>query len=185
MRKFSKRLLGRLLRPRQGPYLESSAVAELIMASKKKMTMGLIVGNRGFFPDHLAKTGREEMFEALQKAGFDVVAPTLERSKYGAVETHDEAKRCAELFRSKAGIIDGVIVARPNFGDVRAIADTLRLARLNVPVLIHPPPPAPRSPSPPKPLQPLPAKWASPIVATVSAAKCPPATISSSTAFLI
>ena len=77
------------------------------MASKKKMTMELIVGNRGFFPDHLAKTGREEMLQALQKAGFDVVAPTLERSKYGAVETHDEAKRCAELFRCKACVIDG------------------------------------------------------------------------------
>jgi len=25
-----------------------------------KMTMGLIVGNRGFFPDHLAKTGRRK-----------------------------------------------------------------------------------------------------------------------------
>ena len=25
--------------------------------SKKKMTMGLIVGNRGFFPDHLADSG--------------------------------------------------------------------------------------------------------------------------------
>jgi hypothetical protein len=24
--------------------------------TKKKLTMGLIVGNRGFFPDHLAKT---------------------------------------------------------------------------------------------------------------------------------
>ncbi|HJY90186.1 MAG TPA: hypothetical protein VJ255_07900, partial [Candidatus Acidoferrum sp.] len=113
------------------------------MASKKKMTMGLIVGNRGFFPDHLAKTGREEMLQALQNAGFDVVAPTLEQSKYGAVETHDEAKRCAELFRCKAGIIDGVIVALPNFGDERAIADTLRLARLNVPVLIQATPDTP------------------------------------------
>ena len=26
------------------------------MTNKKKMTMGLIVGNRGFFPDHLAKS---------------------------------------------------------------------------------------------------------------------------------
>ena len=26
------------------------------MSNKKKMTMGMIVGNRGFFPDHLAKT---------------------------------------------------------------------------------------------------------------------------------
>ena len=31
----------------------------------KKMTMGVIIGNRGFFPDQLAKTGREEMIQAL------------------------------------------------------------------------------------------------------------------------
>ena len=59
-----------------------------------------------------------------------MVALTPEESKYGAVETHEEAKRCAELFRSKATAIDGVIVTLPNFGDERAIADTLRLARL-------------------------------------------------------
>ena len=64
-----------------------SQFAELNMASKKKMTMGLIVGNRGFFPDHLAKTGREEMLQTLQNAGFAVVALTPEQSKYGAVET--------------------------------------------------------------------------------------------------
>jgi hypothetical protein len=29
--------------------------------SRKKMTMGLIIANRGFFPDQLAKSGREEM----------------------------------------------------------------------------------------------------------------------------
>jgi L-fucose isomerase-like protein len=99
--------------------------------------MGLIVGNRGFFPDHLAKSGREEMMQALQKAGIEVVALDPQQSKYGAVETHEEAKRCADLFRSKADAIDGVIVTLPNFGDERAIADTLRLARLNVPVLIQ------------------------------------------------
>ena len=38
-----------------------------------KMTMGFIVGNRGFFPGHLAKSGREEMIEALKKAGMDAV----------------------------------------------------------------------------------------------------------------
>src|SRR6516164_9214072 len=107
------------------------------MANARKMTMGLIVGNRGFFPDHLAKTGREEMIQTLQKAGIDVVALTPEQSKYGAVETHEEAKRCAELFRSKSNVIDGVIVTLPNFGDERAIADTLRLARLQVPVLVQ------------------------------------------------
>src|SRR5215468_809342 len=113
------------------------------MANKRKMTMGLIVGNRGFFPDHLAKSGREEMIQVLQKAGMEVVVLTPEQSKHGAVETHEEAKRCAELFRAKADAIDGVIVTLPNFGDERAIADTLRLARLDVPVLIQATPDTP------------------------------------------
>jgi L-fucose isomerase-like protein len=107
------------------------------------MTMGLIVGNRGFFPDHLAKSGREEMLQVLESAGMDVVALTPEQSKHGAVETHEEAKRCAALFRAAGERIDGVIVTLPNFGDERAIADTLRLARLNVPVLVQATPDAP------------------------------------------
>jgi len=110
---------------------------------KSKMTMGLIVGNRGFFPDHLAKSGRDEMLQVLQSAGMDVVALTPEQSKHGAVETHEEAKRCAALFRAASDRIDGVIVTLPNFGDERAIADTLRLARLNVPVLIQATPDTP------------------------------------------
>src|SRR5580692_8005175 len=107
------------------------------MANKRKMTMGVIVGNRGFFPAHLAKTGREEMTRVLEQAGIDVVVLGPEQSKHGAVETYEEAKRCAELFKSKGDAIDGVIVTLPNFGDERAIADTLRLARLNVPVLVQ------------------------------------------------
>jgi L-fucose isomerase-like protein len=103
----------------------------------KKMTMGVIIGNRGFFPDHLAKTGREEMIKALAKAGIDCLVLGPEESKYGAVETHEEAKRCAALFQKNRERIDGVIVSLPNFGDERAIADTLRLANLGVPVLIQ------------------------------------------------
>ena len=113
------------------------------MANMRKMTMGVIVGNRGFFPDHLAKTGREEMIHVLQNAGVDVVVLGSEQSKHGAVETYEEAKRCAELFKSKADLIDGVIVTLPNFGDERAVADTLRLSRLNVPVLMQATPDTP------------------------------------------
>ena len=116
---------------------------EMVMANKRKMTMGLVVGNRGFFPDHLAKSGREEMVQVLQKAGMDVIALGAEQSKYGAVETHEEANRCAELFRSKADAIDGVIVTLPNFGDERAIADTMRLSRLTVPILVQATPDTP------------------------------------------
>src|SRR3982751_416192 len=110
----------------------------------KKMTMGVIVGNRGFFPDHLAKTGREEMISTLQKAGIDVVAPTPEETKYGAVETREESRRCADLFKKNRDRIDGIIVTLPNFGEERAIADTLRLADLRVPVLIQATPDDPR-----------------------------------------
>jgi L-fucose isomerase-like protein len=107
------------------------------------MTMGLIVGNRGFFPGHLAETGRKDMILTLQQAGMDVVALEVGHSAYGAVETYEEAQRCAELFKAHEKTIDGVIVTLPNFGDERAIADTLRLSGLRVPVLVQATPDAP------------------------------------------
>ena len=113
------------------------------ITNKRKMTMGLIVGNRGFFPDHLAQSGRMEMIQALQRFGIDVISLGPEQSKHGAVETYEEGMRCAELFKSKAAEIDGVIITLPNFGDERAIADTLRLSRLNVPVLVQATPDTP------------------------------------------
>jgi L-fucose isomerase-like protein len=114
------------------------------MANKKKMTLGMIVGNRGFFPGHLAESGRKEMLEALKRAGVaEVVTLEPEQSRFGAVETYEEAKRCAELFRGKSEQIDGVIVTLPNFGDERAVADTLRMSRLRVPVLVQATPDTP------------------------------------------
>lgn len=103
----------------------------------------MIVGNRGFFPGHLAESGRQEMMRSLQEANIEVVSLNPEQSRYGAVETHDEAKRCAELFRAHSDQIDGVVVTLPNFGDERAIADTLRLSRLRVPVLVQATPDTP------------------------------------------
>jgi L-fucose isomerase-like protein len=110
---------------------------------QKKTTLGLIVGNRGFFPDHLAAEGRAEMIAVLEAAGVKVIAPSPNDSKFGAVETHEEARKCAQLFRAHRDGIDGVIVALPNFGDERAIADTLRLADLRVPVLVQATPDTP------------------------------------------
>ena len=59
------------------------------------------------------------------------------RSKLGGVETHADARKCAELFRQHADEIDGVLVCLPNFGDEKGVADTLKLSKLNVPVLIQ------------------------------------------------
>src|SRR5271166_2427324 len=114
------------------------------MAAPKSVTFGVIVGNRGFFPSHLAKTGREEMIAAIEKAGHKAVVLGAEESTHGAVETYDEALRCAELFKRHRERIDGIIVTLPNFGEERAIADTLRLADLRVPVLIQATPDDPK-----------------------------------------
>ncbi len=103
----------------------------------RKMTMGVIVGNRNFFPAVLAKQGREDMLRVLARKGFDTVALSPEETTYGVVETLEDAKRCAELFKKNRDRIDGVIVTLPNFGDERAIANTLRMADLKVPVLVQ------------------------------------------------
>src|SRR5260370_4504756 len=85
-------------------------------ATKRQMTLGMIVGNRGFFPDHLARSGHQEMRAALESAGIKVVALTEAESKFGAVETRQEARRCADLFKKHLEAIDGIVFSLPNFG---------------------------------------------------------------------
>ncbi|MHC4119981.1 MAG: L-fucose/L-arabinose isomerase family protein [Planctomycetota bacterium] len=103
----------------------------------KKTTFGVIVGNRGFFPDVLAKQGRKNILDVLKKNGFGSVALSMKDTKYGAVETFDDAKKCAALFASNAGAIDGIIVTLPNFGDEKAVAETVKRSGLDVPILIQ------------------------------------------------
>jgi L-fucose isomerase-like protein len=107
------------------------------MAAQRKVTFGVIVGNRGFFPDHLAKSGREEIIAVLEAAGAGVVVLSPEESKHGAVETYAESQRCAELFKKHAEEIDGIIITLPNFGEERGIVDAIRLSGLKVPVLVQ------------------------------------------------
>ena len=83
------------------------------------------------------------MVKALEQSGVNVVVLDAKLSNYGAIETYEEAMRCAELFRAKSDHIDGVVVTLPNFGDERAIADTMRLSRLKVPVLVQATPDTP------------------------------------------
>ncbi|MDR3740554.1 MAG: L-fucose/L-arabinose isomerase family protein [Terracidiphilus sp.] len=107
------------------------------MATQRTMTFGVVVGNRGFFPDHLAKTGREEIIKVLEAAGAKAIVLSPEESKYGAVETYTESQRCAELFKKHAEEIDGIIITLPNFGEERGIVDAIRLSGLKVPVLVQ------------------------------------------------
>src|ERR1700754_1847753 len=103
----------------------------------RQMAFGIIVGNRGFFPSHLAATGRTEMIAALERQGYKAIVATPEQTAFGAIESYSEAKICAELFQQHAREIDGIIITLPNFGEERGIADAIRLANLNVPILIQ------------------------------------------------
>ena len=104
---------------------------------KKKVTLGVIVGSRGFFPADLAKEGRKEILSILKAKGVKTVALGLQDTENGAVSTLADAKKCAALFKANGDDIDGVLVTLPNFGDEKAIANTLRMSKLDVPVLVH------------------------------------------------
>ena len=99
------------------------------------ITLGIIVGNRGFFPAHLCDTGRKEILATLEKLGIGVVALPVNATKFGAVESMEDAQKCADLFKQNAGKIDGILVTLPNFGDERGVANALRWSGLRVPVL--------------------------------------------------
>src|SRR6201990_970921 len=125
---------------RLGAVNDKATLCELVLGRikmPKQMPMGVIVGNRGFFPSHLATSGRLEMIAALEAAGIKPIVLTPEETAHGAVETYEDAKKCAALFKRHAAEIDGIIIALPNFGEERGLADALRLANLRVPVLIQ------------------------------------------------
>ena len=101
------------------------------------LTLGVIVGNRGFFPDHLCETGRKTILKVLAEEGINAIALTPEDTKFGSVESLQDAKKCADLFKKHRDKIDGVLVTLPNFGDERAIANVMRWSGLDVPILVH------------------------------------------------
>ena len=103
----------------------------------RPVTLGVIVGNRGFFPDHLCESGRSAVLAVLERNGLRAVVTPADQTKNGAIESLAEARLCADHFRAHRDQIDGVLVTLPNFGDERAIANTLRWADLGVPILVH------------------------------------------------
>ena len=100
-------------------------------------TLGIIVGNRGFFPAHLCESGRSEILRLFEQEKIKPITLPAEATKFGAVESLADARKCADLFKAHREEIDGILVTLPNFGDERAVANTLRWAGLSVPVLIH------------------------------------------------
>ena len=105
--------------------------------NKKQTTLGVIIGNRDFFPDKLVAAARTEILDLFQQLSITPILLSDADSKLGGVETFAEAQKCAALFRKHAEEIDGILVVLPNFGDEKGVADTIKLSGLQVPVLVQ------------------------------------------------
>jgi len=101
------------------------------------MKLGVIIGNRGVFPGYLSDGAREDIIGVFKKMGIDPVLIPYSETKFGAIENLDEARKCANLFKENRDEIGGILVILPNFGDERAVADTIRMSELSVPVLVQ------------------------------------------------
>ena len=104
---------------------------------RKKTVFGVIIGVRGFFNPELAVGDRKALYRLLDSLGIEWVTLEPEATPSGAIETLADAEKLAALFRSRQDDIDGVLVVLPNFGDEQAVAETLKAARLDVPVLVQ------------------------------------------------
>jgi len=105
--------------------------------STPRTVLGVIIGNRDFFPDKLVAEARADLVTLFAELGVDAVMLDPAETKLGGVETHSDARKCADLFRKNRDRLSGVLVCLPNFGDEKGVADTLKLAGLNVPVLVQ------------------------------------------------
>ena len=101
----------------------------------KKQTFALYFGNRGFFPETLIESAREEVSKAVTDAGYNYIMAPMELTRYGAVETKREGQAYAAWLKEHEGEYDGVIMSLPNFSDENgAIA---ALEDCGVPILIQ------------------------------------------------
>ena len=103
----------------------------------EKTIFGVIVGNRDVFPDHLAKEGRVEIINLLKELGYEHVILGENDTEFGVVRSYEDAKKCAKLFKENREKIGGILVILPNFGDEKGIVNTIKMANLNVPILIQ------------------------------------------------
>src|ERR1044072_6153604 len=108
-----------------------------MQSTKQQTTLGVIIGNREFFPDKLVAEARTEILDLFKKLNVTSILLSDADSKLGGVETFAEAQKCAALFRQHADTIEGILVVLPNFGDEKGVAETIKLSGLQVPVLVQ------------------------------------------------
>jgi len=103
----------------------------------KKQCFGVIIATRNIFNFELAVKARKEVLSKLGKLGFDYVILPESETPTGNIEGYEDAKKCAALFKKESDRLEGIIVVLPNFGDELGVVNSIAMAGLNVPVLVH------------------------------------------------
>lgn len=104
---------------------------------KEKQTFGVIIATRNIFNYKLAVDARKKVVTKLEKMGYGVVILPERETPTGNIEGYNDAVKCAALFRENSGLIEGIIVILPNFGDEIGVINTITMSGLNVPVLVQ------------------------------------------------
>lgn len=104
----------------------------------KKTTFALYFGNRGFFPESLIASARQEIESRLEKLGFDTIGLDPEATRFGAIETAAEGRVYANFLKKNEGKYDGVILCLPNFGDENGASEALRDCGVPIYILAWP-----------------------------------------------
>lgn len=102
-----------------------------------KNAYGIIIAGRGIFPTNIIASAKEELFSVLKKQKMEYIILPPDATPTGAVQTIEDAEKCAELFRRNSDKITGIIVCMPNFGEEAPIYQSITRSGLNVPVLIQ------------------------------------------------
>ena len=101
----------------------------------RTQTFALYFGNRGFFPESLIASARDEMEAVVKKLGYKTLMMDASLTRFGAVDGTADGLKYAQFLKEHRGEYDGVILCLPNFGDENgAIA---ALEECGVPILIQ------------------------------------------------
>jgi L-fucose isomerase-like protein len=103
----------------------------------EQTSLAVIFGNRNFFPSYLVDDARKDVQTLFEAMGINAIMLSDTQTQYGGVETYQDAKVAAEMLKQHREEIDGILICLPNFGDEKAVADSIRLSGLNVPVLVQ------------------------------------------------
>lgn len=100
-------------------------------------TLGVIIGNRDFFPDVLVGEARKDIEKLFAELGIKGVMLTPNDTKLGGVESFADSQKCAQLFHEHRDKLDGVLVVLPNFGNESGVANVFKLGQFKLPILIQ------------------------------------------------